>query len=101
VEIIEILLGRGFDLCVYDKNIQLAKLTGKNKEYIESRIPHLERLLSNDLEALLHSADVIVVSNKEKEFISCLENVENKIIIDMVKLPDNIVKQNMCTGINW
>ena len=50
VELVESLIGRGFDLCIYDKNIQIARLTGKNKEYIEKRIPHLSHLLSDDLE---------------------------------------------------
>lgn len=101
VEVVEILLGRGFDLCIYDNNIRIARLTGKNKEYIEKRIPHLERLLSNDLEQLVASADVIVVNNKEKEFLNALENISGKIIIDMVRLPESIISKNIYAGINW
>lgn len=101
VEVVEILLGRGFDLCIYDNNIQIARLTGKNKEYIERRIPHLERLLSDDLAVLIASADVIVVGNKEKEFLNALENTSGKIIIDMVRLPESIISRNIYIGINW
>lgn len=101
VEVVEILLGRGFDLCIYDRNIELAKLTGKNKEYIEGRIPHIQHLLSIDLQGLLNSADVIVVGNGENEIIKALENVSDKIIIDMVRLSESIVNKNMYIGINW
>jgi GDP-mannose 6-dehydrogenase len=101
VEVVEILLGRGFDVSIYDTNIQMARLTGKNKEYIESRIPHLSHLLTENLEQLLNESDVIVVSNKEKAFEMGLKNVKNKVIIDMVRLDAAIENNNTYIGINW
>ena len=101
VEVIEILLGRGYDLCIYDENIQVARLTGKNKEYIENRIPHLAGLLSTDLNKLIDESDVIVVSTKEKQFEALLKNVSGKIILDMIKLPEVIKEANTYIGINW
>lgn len=101
VDVVEILLGRGFDISIYDQNIQLAKLTGKNKEYIESRIPHLEKLLVSDINAILIDSDVIVVNNKEKIFLEALEQISGKIILDMVRLPNQIKANNNYTGINW
>lgn len=101
VEVVEILLGRGFDLSIFDKNIQMARLTGKNKEYIESRIPHLARLLSDDLDKLIQESDVIVVSNKETAFIEAIKNVSGKIILDMVHLPAEVTQNNTVIGINW
>jgi GDP-mannose 6-dehydrogenase len=101
VEVVEILLGRGYDLCIYDENVQVAKLTGKNKEYIESRIPHLSRLLSPDLNKLIAESDVIVVSNQEKQFEELLKTVSDKIIIDMVRLPETVKENNTYIGINW
>jgi GDP-mannose 6-dehydrogenase len=100
VEVVEILLGRGFDLCIYDENIQIARLTGKNKEYIESRIPHLAKLLSHDLNKVIRDSDVIVVSNKERQFEEALQQVSNKTIIDMVRLPF-LKENNTYIGINW
>src|SRR5579884_2405005 len=45
IEIIERLLGKGYDLQIYDKNVQLAKLVGANRDFILSRIPHISRLM--------------------------------------------------------
>ncbi len=100
VEVVEILLGRGFDLNIYDENIQIAKLTGKNKEYIESRIPHLSKLLSHDLKTLIAQSEVIVINNKEAQFEEVLRGVSNKIIIDMVRFPF-LKDKNTYIGINW
>lgn len=102
VELVENLLGKGFDLTIYDENIKLAKLTGKNKEYIDHKIPHLTELLSkNSLRETIDSGDVIIVCNREKQFLSALDNTSQKIIFDMVGV-SNIVKQNNnYTGINW
>ncbi len=101
VELVEILAGKGFDISIYDMNIHIAKLTGKNKEYIESRIPHLAKLLVEDLDSLIASSDVIIISNKEKQFQEALEHVTGKIIIDMVRVSKTIMDNNNYTGINW
>jgi GDP-mannose 6-dehydrogenase len=101
VELIEILTGKGFDITLYDLNIRLAKLTGKNKEYIDRRIPHLSKLLVDDLDAVISESDVLLISNNEAEFKEALENVSGKIIIDLVRISDNIGQKNTYIGINW
>lgn len=101
VEVVEILLGRGFDVRIYDKNIQMARLTGKNKEYIERRIPHLSHLLTENLDQLVSDSDVIVVNNKESDFQEGLKKAKNKVIVDMVRLDACIRNANTYIGINW
>ena len=101
VELVEILAGKGFDISIYDMNIHIAKLTGKNKEYIESRIPHLAKLLVEDLDLLIATSDVIIVSNKEKQFRESLQQTSGKIIIDMVRISETLRSNNTYIGINW
>jgi GDP-mannose 6-dehydrogenase len=95
------LLGKGFYLRIYDNNIHIARLTGKNKEYIDRHIPHLACFLSNDLQKIVEENEVIVVCNKEKQVVEALKNVKDKVIIDMVRLPEDIRMNNTYTGINW
>lgn len=63
VELAERLLGKGYDLRIYDPNVITARLTGANKQYIDAVIPHLSRLLVGSLEELA-DAELIVVGHR-------------------------------------
>lgn len=101
VELAESLLGKGVTLKIYDKNVQTSKLTGTNKEYIDRHIPHLSCLMVQDARELMDWADVLVVCTKEAEFTSLLQTAENKIIIDLVRVPADLRERNQYIGINW
>ncbi len=102
VSVIETIIGKGYEVQIYDKNVQLSKLTGTNKEYIDKHIPHLSKLMVNDLNKLIDEADVIVINNREKEYVDALlETESNAKIIDMVRLPEPIRKRPGYIGINW
>src|SRR5437660_12166904 len=84
----EQLLGKGLSLCIYDKNVSLAKLVGSNKEYIEKQIPHLCSLLCDAVEQVIEQSEVIVVGNTAPEFADALKRCRaDQIVIDLVRLP--------------
>ena len=101
VSIIETLLDKGCNIVIYDKNINLAKLTGTNKEYIDSRIPHLSNLMVSDPAELINECDIIVINTREPEFFNLVSDIENKIIIDFVRIDDSILSNRNYVGINW
>jgi GDP-mannose 6-dehydrogenase len=102
VTMVETLMGKGYDVTIYDKNVHLSRLTGTNKEYIDGRIPHLSRVMVAHLDELVDNADVIVVNNREKEYIDVLLETESPAaIVDMVRLPEPIRTRNNYYGINW
>jgi GDP-mannose 6-dehydrogenase len=101
VTVIESLLGKGCDITIYDENINLAVLTGTNKEFINSRIPHLATLLTNDITKLVNDCDVIIVNTNEPEFKKVVKDIENKIIIDFVRLDESLLSKDNYFGINW
>ena len=41
----ERLIGRGYELRIFDRSVKVARLLGANRSYIEQEIPHLERLM--------------------------------------------------------
>ena len=65
VDVIERLLGKGFNVRIYDRNVHVARLTGANKEYILQKIPFIGRFITDDLAEVLNNSELIVVVNNE------------------------------------
>jgi GDP-mannose 6-dehydrogenase len=102
VTVVETLLGKGYNIKIYDRNIHLSRLTGTNKEYIDHHIPHLYKLISSEIKGLIDDADVVVVNNKEREYTDMLLETESQaLIIDLVRLPEAIRTRTNYMGINW
>ena len=85
VDVVESLLGKGFEIRIYDKNVKVSELTGTNKDFIMAKIPHLQHFVTDDLEAVCRESDVLVVTNKEKEFAELLARYPNKTVVDLVR----------------
>ena len=84
----EALLGKGYELCIYDRNVSLARLVGANKQYIEEQIPHLSRHLCESLDEVIDRSDVLVVGNAAPEFADAvLKCRADQVVIDLVRLP--------------
>ena len=103
VELIETLLGKGYFIKVYDRNISLARLYGSNRAYIEQEIPHIASLMCDSIEEVLASCDTIVIGNRDLEFNQLpLLTQSGQVIIDLVRLSFNYqeLKANY-EGICW
>lgn len=102
VELIETLIGKGYDLKVYDSNVQLSSLMGKNKEYISNHIPHIYRLLEQNISDIINHAEILIIGNKAEEFKALLEDIpESKIIIDLVRIDKTKSSKDNYIGICW
>jgi GDP-mannose 6-dehydrogenase len=66
VTLAEKLIGKGYELAIYDRDVELARLTGANKAFIEHEIPHLGKLLKQTVEETLDGAGVIVIGHVGK-----------------------------------
>jgi GDP-mannose 6-dehydrogenase len=85
VTLAEQLIGKGYELLVYDRNVRLASLVGANREYILNHIPHIGRLLVDRPEQLLEHAEVVVVAAADREFAPLLQKLRaDKFLIDLV-----------------
>jgi GDP-mannose 6-dehydrogenase len=83
----EALLGKGFQLCIYDKNVSIARLVGANKDYINTQIPHLSSLLTETIDEVLEKSEVIVVGNGAPEFAEALMRTRpDQIVLDLVRV---------------
>ncbi len=85
VELAERLIGKGYELNIYDSNVEYARVHGANKDYIESKIPHVSSLLNADFEQVINHADVIVLGNRDEKFRALAQQAPaGKQVIDLV-----------------
>ena len=101
VDVVESLLGKGFEIRIYDKNVKVSELTGTNKDFIMAKIPHLQHFVSDDLEAVCRESDVLVVTNKEKEFAELLGRYPGKIVVDLVRQWKDVDYAGRYEGLSW
>lgn len=103
VELVERLIGKGYQLKVYDKHVSLANLQGANRAYIEKEIPHIASLMCNSIEETLEASDVVVIGNHEPEFCKVLnDSYSVPMIIDLVRITGDINHRNgRYNGICW
>lgn len=102
VEVIERLLGKGYDIKVYDRNVNLARLMGANRDYIINHIPHITRLMADNLNEVLEHAETIVIGNNDPEFSSILNKLsDNQVVIDLVYVLGTSLAKSHYDGICW
>ncbi|MGH8465335.1 MAG: nucleotide sugar dehydrogenase, partial [Pseudomonas sp.] len=103
VELAERLIGKGYDLNIYDSNVEYARVHGANKDYIESKIPHVSSLLNADFEQVIKHADVIVLGNRDEKFRALAQQApEGKQVIDLVGFMSKATSPTSRTeGICW
>lgn len=84
VEVAEHFLGKGYQISIFDENVNLSKLTGTNKEYIDLHIPHLSNLITDKISQVIFESEVIIITHKLDEVESYIEEHPNKYFFDLV-----------------
>jgi len=102
VELTERLIGKGYDLRVYDANVALAAIHGANRDYILNHIPHISRLMTRSIDEVLDHADTIVIGNAAPEFRDVPRRVtDGQIVVDFVRITDSRSVSGIYEGICW
>jgi GDP-mannose 6-dehydrogenase len=102
IEIIERLTGKGYDVRIYDKNVQVARLVGANRDFILNRIPHISRLMVDNIDAVLQHAETIVIGNKSTEFESVPQRLHtHQCLVDFVRISNYRSNNGEYSGICW
>jgi GDP-mannose 6-dehydrogenase len=103
VDLVERLIGKGYDLRIYDRNVHIARLIGTNRAYIEEVIPHIADILSDDLEATVAHGELVIVGNPAPEFkeLAALVRSDQR-LFDLARVPG--LKEALgkrYDGVNW
>lgn len=101
VEVIEFLIGKGYELKLYDKNVNLAALTGANQDYILNHIPHISRLMASSMDEVLNFAQTIVIGNSAAEFRNVPDEIKSgQVVVDLVRIVPKLSGEQY-DGICW
>ena len=87
VALAERLLGSGFELMIHDPQVEVSRLLGANRAYVDHRIPHLSRLMASSADAVVSHAEVCVVGAVDPEVIAALRRADGRILVDLVRFP--------------
>ena len=101
VDVVEALYGKGYEIHIYDKNVRVSQLTGTNADFIAAKLPHLHEIITDDLDAVCSECDVIVITNKEKQFADIPNSYPHKCIVDLVRQFAEIDYDGNYEGISW
>ncbi len=101
VDVAEVLYGKGYEIHIYDKNVRVSQLTGTNADFIAAKLPHLHEIITDDLDAVCSNCDVLVITNKEKEFSDVPARYPGKCIVDLVRQFKELDYDGNYEGISW
>ncbi len=102
VEVIETLLGKGYSIRIFDRNVATSRLIGANRRFMEDHIPHLSSLLVESVEDLTANSDVIVIGYKSPEFINAFESLRSdQTVVDLARLAERERTAANYQGICW
>lgn len=101
VDLIEHLLGKGFEMLLYDRHVNIAALTGANKDFILNHIPHISRLMVDSVEQVTDFAETIVVGNQADEFRDVLGRLRgDQVVVDLARISAR-TSDRQYQGICW
>ena len=99
VDVAEYFLGKGYILRIFDESIKISKLTGTNKDYINSSIPHLSSLMMDEIDEVVKESEVIVITHNLSGIVDLIKKYPHKIFIDLIKVTEEPFSNYQ--GIGW
>jgi GDP-mannose 6-dehydrogenase len=102
VELAETLIGKGFDVRIYDPIVDFSRLVGANHQYVISRLPHVQRALLPTAADALQGADLAVVSTSDPTVLEALVDRPPRVVIDLNgHLGEDVESLPQYEGVAW
>jgi GDP-mannose 6-dehydrogenase len=103
VSLAERLIGKGYELRIYDPEVHLARLLGANKSFIERHLPHIGQMLRPELDEVLEHAEVVVLGSSSPAVIEALAArlKRHQHVVDLVRVPADVALPAPTQGLCW
>jgi GDP-mannose 6-dehydrogenase len=103
IVLIETLIGRGYDISIYDEYVDPSRLIGANRVYLERGLPHIASLMKTSIDDVVNNSEVVLITNGSSNFrqVSKLMRSDQVLIdLDGIAKDDNF-SQGSYEGICW
>jgi GDP-mannose 6-dehydrogenase len=102
VVLIETLIGKGYQIAIYDEEVSLAKLYGANKRYLEESIPHITSLMKSSVQEVIEKSDIVIVSKHTELFKKEIAYLnQDTFVVDLVRILPDLDERTSYEGICW
>ena len=104
LELVERLIGKGSQVTVYDRNVNMSRLVGKNKDFLFKHLPHVNQILCASTEELLEQSDMLlitqVVPEEDANQIRDYANKNGLFLLDLARTK-TLESVETYEGISW
>jgi GDP-mannose 6-dehydrogenase len=98
VELVERLLGKGHEIRIFDHNVNLSRLVGANRAYVYEHLPHIARLMVDDVDEVVNHGGTIVIGNRDRYFAEVVRRLNmSQRVVDLVRID----AERSFNGICW
>lgn len=102
VTLVERLIGRGRQVKVHDPNVAMGQVHGANRAYIAQELPHVVSILTDSLDELLDSSEVIVLGNASAEAAEAARRARpDQRVVDLARAVEPAPVGVAYEGIAW
>jgi GDP-mannose 6-dehydrogenase len=103
VTLAERFIGKGLKLRIFDPEVNLSRLMGANRRYIEESIPHIGSLMCSNLSEMVSPSDIVIVGLGDKRLLAQLTPLirDDQLVLDLVNVPDRSAMRGRYQGICW
>ncbi len=103
VALAEHFIGKGFHLRIYDPEVQLSRLLGANRRFIEQHVPHIGELMQGDLAAVIAESDLLIVGLSDAGLLEALraQARPDQQVLDLVNIPGRAQWPCPVEGLCW
>jgi GDP-mannose 6-dehydrogenase len=102
VELVERLLGKGHEIRIFDHNVNLSTLVGANRAYIYEHLPHIAKLMVDDVDEVVNHGGTIVVGNGDRYFADVVGRLNmSQRVVDLVRIANQEQTNGGYNGLCW
>jgi GDP-mannose 6-dehydrogenase len=103
VAMVEHFVGKGLKVRIYDPDVNVSRLVGANRRYIDQSIPHIGSLMCAEPGPVIDESEVLVVGLRTPEVVRELvaRCREDHVVVDLVHLPNREQLRGQYRGVCW